>query len=313
MHTCTCSDNLYAMSLSYLFNAGEEFFRDTATFYGEGLTFQSTEINGFIAYTFNGDHFMQDKDPGNGFLGCSNLPVLMDAFKMFEPEEDPIDKKRRKKKEKAARQKAAKEAKATVEQAALKGASKDGPWPFYEVYEECMVAFELTRSHEFSTAVGKFKQNCSPAASFLFEMVVVGMARRFDNVTAAIKMVEDSDSPSSSECWQVRNKLMILLTVLREAGGASKDSAYGAFIRFLMVGNAEKECFACGKPAKESGSRCHGCHVACFCNKACQQKGWQVHAADCKVCQKTIADKDAVNSLKSLGWDMTFRCDRYAV
>ena len=85
-------------------------------------------------------------------------------------------------------------------------------------------------------------------------------------------------------------KLLRLLTMLREGERDSKDSRHGAFIRYLMVGNAAKECFTCGKPAMEAKrSTCKGCHVACFCDRECQKNGWQAHAGHCKVCKQVIS------------------------
>ena len=251
-----------------------------------------------------------EKNPDNGFLGCSNLPALMDAFEMFEPKEDPTAKKRRKKKEKAARQKAAQEAKA--EQGALNRTSNDGPWPFYDV---CMLFCAIDKerhsilvekkmsNYGFSIAVETLLSNYGPGhaarcLSDLRAVLLAGIDKRFDEVKAVFKKMKITPSSSSFGCRQFRIKLLMLLTVLRETGGASKNPAYGAFIRLLMIGNADKECFTCGKPATQSGTRCHGCHAACFCDQVCQKKGWQAHAADCKVCQRTIADDDAVNSLK---------------
>ena len=44
-------------------------------------------------------------------------------------------------------------------------------------------------------------------------------------------------------------------------------------------GGSLSKCLECGK---DKATRCKGCFVAHYCNKACQKKGWKAHKADCK-------------------------------
>ena len=211
------------------------------------------------------------KDQTNGFLGCNGVPVLMDAFAMFEIE-DPAAMKRRKKKEKAARQKAGKEA-IRVQTANEQKKSLSS-----------LINTILRRATlpEREMALENMRQS-----------LVVSIIGEMDHgplqTNAGGELEVDHQRLKIPAPAAAVDRLMKLVMLLRKDGLDAKDSRYGAFIRYLMTGNAAKECFTCGKPAIGKHCTCRGCHVASFCDRECQRKGWQAHAAHCKLCKESLS------------------------
>ena len=212
------------------------------------------------------------KDTKNGFLNCSGMPALMDAFTMFEPKEEAAAMKRRKKKEKAARQKAGKEA-IRVQTANEQKKSLSS-----------LINTILRRATlpEREMALENMRQS-----------LVVSIIGEMDHgplqTNAGGELEVDHQRLKIPAPAAAVDRLMKLVMLLRGDGLDAKDSRYGAFIRYLMTGNAAKECFTCGKPAIGKHCTCRGCHVASFCDRECQRKGWQAHAAHCKLCKESLS------------------------